>query len=365
MTTHRYQAFAIREKTPPAEIQLWSAGDNPTDYGVHRWTDRSVREVGGTYAARGNALLLDIEHNAAEPPDPANPPPTAGYARLELRAGEPWLVFDWSAIGAEQIRTGQRLYLSPEYEVDTKTSEIVRLVRVSLVSDPATHHARMLATAQRIRASGEPMDPKTVMAALEALEAGDATKALEVLKGLIAQAAGGGAAPPSAPAPEAAAAPAVPPPAGDMPPEEEKKAVAAKAPALPAKAPEAPAPDPVAVLASRVEGIERDALLARHSARLTEGQRMWASTQSLATVKGLIDASPEPSPAAPATKAGTRGATAGARASALPADEKKALDERMGVRRIAAGVQRTPNRVTFGVLTNEDAKKFLASRKAG
>lgn len=40
------------------------------------------------------------------------------------------------------------------------------------------------------------MDPKQIQGALDAIEAGDAAKALEILKGLIASAAGGGAPPP-------------------------------------------------------------------------------------------------------------------------------------------------------------------------
>lgn len=365
--TYTVRAYTFQPKEPPIEIKLWDAGANATDYGVHLWTERSMRTVGGTYEARGNLLQLDVEHNGAEPADPANPPPTAGYARLELRAGEPWLVFDWSAYAVDQIRSGMRRYLSPEYEVDKATGEIVRLVRVSLVGDPATHNARILAAAERIRAMGGCMDPKLIAAALDALVAGDEGKCAEILKGLIAQAAGAGAAPAGGDVPEAAAAPAADmPPAmapaaggGDAPPEEEKAMAAAKPCPVAATTPKR---DPLEDVKARLDSFERDAILAKHGARLTEGQRVWASSQPVAVVKGLVEASPEPAKST-ATKAGTRGATAGGKASALPPEEKAALDARMGITRIVAGVNRTPTRVTFGVLTRDDAVKILASRK--
>lgn len=47
------------------------------------------------------------------------------------------------------------------------------------------------------------MDPKQLMAALDAIEAGDSTKAIELLKAIIASAASGGEAPEPAPGAEA------------------------------------------------------------------------------------------------------------------------------------------------------------------
>lgn len=146
-TTKRVQALAglLPSRTAPAEFQLWSVGPNATDYGTHIWSSRSVREVMARYKTRGNPLLLDVEHNGAT--KDGEPAVTAGYARLEVRAGAPWLVFEWSDYGREQIATGQRRFLSGEYDVDKNTGEILALYRVSLVADPGTHRARMLAAA--------------------------------------------------------------------------------------------------------------------------------------------------------------------------------------------------------------------------
>jgi len=201
MNTLRSRCFAVRAYTfspasPPREVQLWDVGENPTDYGVHLWTERSAREVMAAYVARGNPLQIDVEHNAADPPPAGAPPPkeppvTGGYARLELRGGAPWLVFDWSAFAVGQIETRQRLFLSPEYDVDRTTSEIVRLVRVSLVADPGTHHARMLAriaATARIQGETSTMDLATFLAALKAANGGDDPEAARVaVTSLIAE----------------------------------------------------------------------------------------------------------------------------------------------------------------------------------
>jgi phage I-like protein len=146
----RQRAFSSGPLAAPTEFQLWRPGPNPTDYGVHVWSERSAREVMARYNARGNPLLIDVEHNGAKL-EGGEPSTTGGYARLELRNGAPWLVFAWSAYAVDQIATGQRRFLSPEYDIDRSTGEILGVVRVSLVADPGTHNARLLASAPTVR----------------------------------------------------------------------------------------------------------------------------------------------------------------------------------------------------------------------
>jgi hypothetical protein len=355
------RAYAFRPGEPPVEIQLWKPGDNPTDYGVHRWTERSVREVLATYQARGNPLQVDVEHNAAAPPvDPAKPPPTGGYARLEVRAGAPWLVFDWSSFAVEQIASRQRLFLSPEYNVDKTTGEIVGLVRVSLVGDPATHHARMLAAAPRAGVAG--MTPEQAKKALEALISGDLTAVEAMLKEVLVASMGSG--PASSPElPEMAASA---PPEGPAKPEEmpvaaaKPAAVAASAPAKVALTIDASALDGVA---KELDGIKRDRLLDKHGHRLTEGQRVWASTQSAAVVQGLLDASPEKTERV-AAGAPTRGDTKGTTQSRLPPEQKSELDQRMGLSVKAAAVRREGDKVVFPIFTRDTAAKYMAEKGA-
>lgn len=371
-------AYALRAKEPPAEIQLWKAGDNPTDYGVHLWTAQSADLVGGAYAVRGNPLQIDVEHLGAEPPKDGEPPPTGGYARLELRNGEPWLVFDWSTYAVDQIRTGQRLFLSPEYTVDKRTGEIVGLTRVSLVGDPGTHHARMLASAS---GKGSSMDPKLLQQALDALMSGDDKKCAEILKAMVVSSASGTPAQPADAATEQMAAP--PPPASDAPaapaaddPEKKKPATAARAASPSAAVQASTAVSQTAATATataapsalelRFDAFERDRILEKHGSRLAEPQRVWASTQPFAVVKGLIEATPDATPPA-RTAAATRGATQGTdqRASALPPTERADLDARMGRGASAPAIRREGKAIVFGAMTQAEARRVLASRNAG
>lgn len=321
----RIRAYEFKPGEPPAEIQLWNVGDNPTDYGVHRWTERSAREVMARYESRGNPLQIDIDHNCADEPDPASPPPTGGYARLELREGAPWLVFDWSAYAIEQIATRQRLFLSPEYFIDEKTKEIIALIRVSLVGSPGTHNARMLASAKRVRAGGKQMDP-TLLAALKAvLEAEDPKQALANLIAELEKAPEGDAAPDPEPQaaeggtgddPDKQAAEGAEP---DDDPDKDKP-VAAKS-----KKPASLSQDDTIKLAQRVAALEDEnrrikveARIAAAGDRIPESLRAFAKTLDLDALEKLIAGLPEPK-------------TRGVRASSKPARGDSAkVDEPAG-----------------------------------
>ncbi|NUP05528.1 MAG: hypothetical protein HOW73_05660 [Polyangiaceae bacterium] len=383
-------ALVIGERKPPAEIQLWNVGENATDYGVHVWNDRSVASVTGRYQARGNPILVDIEHNGSKLDGSNEPAETGGYARLEIRDGAPWLAFEWSDFGREQIATGQRRFLSPEYDVDKTTGEILALYRVSLVADPATHNARVLASAQRVRAErGQPMDLQVILAALRAaLSAEDPAVTKESITNLLAELekAGGGtgeAAPAAAANEGEGQTMAGDPESTEQPPkveaaaegDEKKEPVAANArasaktaaappkvaAAAPSTAPDTSVVKVAAAAVRQIEDAQRDHLIATQGERLDPSIRRWASAQPLAIVKGLLDAAPAKTQTVK-TGSPTRGAAQGTRTAQLPAEEKADLDRRMGLTRVAASVQREGNRITFGAMTADDAKRVIASR---
>jgi len=368
----RTRAYAFQAKEPPAEIQLWNVGPNPTDYGTHHWTERSIREVMAVYNGRGNPLQIDIEHNACAEERAQRksdePPPTGGYAHLEVRGGAPWLRFDWSAYAVEQVRTRQRLFLSPEYDVDPDTGEITRLVRVSLVADPGTHHARMLASAKRVRAQQERSGGvnevlKMILAAINAaLEAGDLETAKEILSKLKAEIEGGGG-DQSAAEGEGVAAESDQGAEGSKE-EEEKTAARTKASAAPQTA--------NIGLAVRVAELERhvaqgevERIVEKHRDRFTASTRAWALTQPLATVQSYIKAASKQEQRAPITAAATRGATQG-EAGTAPDDElvEDDVDRALGVRRPAAGELGFTGKPVQGVyrLNTPTAAQIRASR---
>ncbi len=283
--------------SPPARLQLWNVGDNATDYGVHRWTERSIREAFGRYLQRGNPLQMDIEH-AGFIADDGSPLPVAGLCRLEIEAGAPVLAFDWSAVGVEQIATKQRRFLSPEYLVDEATGEITELLRVSLVADPGTHHARILACARR-RTSR--MDPMILAALKAALSAEDPKAAIEALLSEL-EAAG-----PSAPesTPDLAAASA------DSDADDATQAAAPEAPAAaaaPAEPEKAPYSATIAAKIREIEDAQRDALVTANAHRMPKSIAKWCSRQPLATVRSYVGSLP--ADAAPVADQGRYSASA-------------------------------------------------------
>jgi hypothetical protein len=354
----RGKILAFAGRVPPREIQLWRTGPNPTDYGVHVWSDRSVAEVGSVYSARGNPLLIDVEHLGAITPE-GEPPPTGGYATLEIRNGEPWLTFEWSDYAAEQIASGQRRFLSPEYDTDKATGEILRLYRVSLVADPGTHHAHVLA-----RAKVRPMDPTLKAALLAASSGEDPEAALASVRALLAELekADSGAAAESPAEGDMAAAPPPPEMGGEEPPKEkpyaptsadaevsepdvaaaadppaaEKQAAAAPpspvVPKLPKRIvvnakPAAPAPAVDKVLATRMDNIERDMIIKDAGDKLTGPVKIWASSQPVEVVRQYLAALPGPL-TPPAQPNPTRGGDGTGPNGAAPVYRSKEARER-------------------------------------
>jgi hypothetical protein len=365
----RRGSYKFEPGTPPAMLQLWNPGENPTDYGVHRWTDRSAELVVGRYLERGNRLQIDIEHNAREQAEPDELPLTGGYAELELIGGAPWLRFFWSAVAVEQIETRQRLYLSPEYDVDQTTGEILGLVRISLVGNPGTHHARILATAKE----GNSMDPMLLAALMAAAESDDPKATLLQLIDSLKKSAA-----PSAPV--EAEAPPAPPAAPEEPkpvaasdamaPEEPKPVAASAAPAAPPPPPAPPPraatpPAPMQVAASapgreaaqalraleaRFEAAERDRLLERHGADVPPSLRVWASSQPLAVVQGFLASVAPSSTPGVARVAATRGNGQGSEvARGLTGDELAEFERACGGKRVAASAPKRDEQT--GVLT--------------
>jgi phage I-like protein len=338
----RMRAFAFEQRVPPAEIQLWDVGANGTDFGTHIWNERSVAEVTSRYNERGNPLLVDVEHNGAKLDDDV-PAATAGYASLEIRDGAPWLVFNWSAYGVEQIATGQRRFLSPEYDIDADTNEIVRLYRVSLVAEPGTYRARVLASAADDQEKN--MDPTlaAIMGILNSVT--DPAAAIEAIKGFVANLPSSEdvvdpATDDTITEPTFAAAPAAKPIAASADPKPtpiEPPASAAVSPVvtpITASVEDAGAVKAAREYAQQSENALRDSILLRDGHRLAPSIRQWASAQPLNVVRGLCSAAPEVT-APPARVTATRGDTQGTGIvhKGLEGRELEAMQRAMGTYR--------------------------------
>lgn len=197
----------------PTEFRLFVAGWNKTENGDFLFDEAAAAQVMAAYEAWGVDLSIDLDHQMLD--SFPSPDPTArdarGWAKLELRAdGSLWAVdVKWTPDGAARLSEKRQRYVSPAFEIDPESKRVKKIINVAITALPATHDTpALVAAAAR---NGGTMDPELVVKAVDALEAGDANAALEILKGLIVAAASGGEPPPDSPPADA------PPP--DAPPQ--------------------------------------------------------------------------------------------------------------------------------------------------
>jgi phage I-like protein len=217
----------------PTEFLLFPFGPSPSSKGTALFDQKAAEAVMARYQTHGVDLMIDLEHDALEDGPRgtrADARDARGWFQLELRADGLWMSnIRWTPDGARRLQEKTQRYFSPAFtyeSVDEVTDRITGLVNVALCARPATFDAQPLVAAsdgnttptnpQTYAAENSNMDPKLVQQALDALVAGDEAKALELLKQLIASAAG---AEPSAadngapPDPAAETGDAPPPPA--------------------------------------------------------------------------------------------------------------------------------------------------------
>jgi phage I-like protein len=174
----------------PTEFRLFIAGWNETENGSYLFDADAADAVMSAYREWGVELAIDLEHQML---GDAGSDPTArdarGWCKLDLRAdGSLWAVdVRWTPDGAQRLSEKRQRYVSPAFEVDKDTKRVTKMINVAITAMPATHRTPALVAASK--GSGG-MDPALVMKALDALEKGDANGALEILKNMIAMAAG-------------------------------------------------------------------------------------------------------------------------------------------------------------------------------
>jgi phage I-like protein len=203
----------------PTEFRLFTPGWNDTENGRFLFDSDAAASV-MAHAEKWNVdLAIDLEHQMLSSVPAADPTArdARGWCRLELRPdGSLWAVgVTWTADGAARLSEKRQRYVSPAFEVDRETSRVTNVLNIAITAMPATHDTPALVAASA-RSS---MDPDLIKQALDALVAGDAEASMEILKGLIASAAG---------AEEAAEeAPALAEMSADAPPADEQKAMVA------------------------------------------------------------------------------------------------------------------------------------------
>ena len=176
----------------PTEFRLFVQGWNATEKGKILFDAEAATAVMAAYKAWGIDVPIDLEHQMIDL-EGGEADPTArdarGWCKLELRPdGSLWACdVKWTPDGAQRLTEKRQRYVSPAFAVDKATKRVLQVVNIAITALPATHNAPALVAAS---ATGEGMDPKLIKQALDAIQAGDDDAATEILKSLIASAAG-------------------------------------------------------------------------------------------------------------------------------------------------------------------------------
>lgn len=196
-------AIAIGDE-PPTEIKLFEPGQNSTTKGSFLFDATAAELVMAAAKRHAVDCMIDLEHLSLDGDSRNFDPDARGWGQLAVKNGALFLVnIKWNEDGERRIRGRTQRYVSPAFEADSKTGRITRILNVAITALPATDGAQPLIAANQGKRSMKrtrkairlSMDPELVTAALDALEAGDSAKALEILKSLIASAAGAAEAP--------------------------------------------------------------------------------------------------------------------------------------------------------------------------
>jgi hypothetical protein len=358
---------------PPTAFRIWRAGDNTTDHGETRFTERSAVLLMEEQARRGNRYSFDINHLSLDKTAPLENQRGVGFFALQVRDGDLW-AFDceWT----DTVRAGlskdppEWKYFSPAYDVDAETGEVVSFLNCALTNTPATWGVTALATR---RAKGTRMKWSDIKAALE----GDDEDAKASAYATIAAAFpdkgdddkgdgdgdkkkdGADDAPDSKKAPKADKKDSA-----DDAPDSKKDAAKASVVASQDKA-LATALARIAALEAKDETAERAAVMAGRE--MTKVLADSLSKLPLATVKTICAGLPvkvKKDLAADAKVTATRGDTQGGSGSQEPS-KKEEMDVRMGLKRATVSIKHDGRTSTFDVMTAEDAKRHLDAKKGG
>ena len=137
------------ERTPPSEVLLFGYGVTKTRKGDFVLTPECANQVILKYKEHGVDVALDFEHGMLEPD--GKPAPAAGWAHLDLRTDGIWLTdIKWTPKMLEYLKNGEYRYLSPAFDVNPDTREIVEIINVAVTNLPATDHIEALVAANRI-----------------------------------------------------------------------------------------------------------------------------------------------------------------------------------------------------------------------
>jgi len=151
---HRKTSIAALAAALPASGQavqllpagVFRAGDGsgrPADAPHWKIDAAAAARLIARVAARANPLVIDYEHQTLYTEKNGQPAPAAGWfagTALEWRDGEGLFAsVDWTPAAAGHIADGEYRYISPVFEYDRATGEVVDLRMAALTNNPGLH----------------------------------------------------------------------------------------------------------------------------------------------------------------------------------------------------------------------------------
>lgn len=193
----------------PVSVKIFDPGENKSTKGSVFFTARSAELIMVAFKERGMPLMWDYEHESTVPLEQRPVSASAGFgeasahhSELELRGADGagvdgfdqalWAIrIEWTDDARSQIVSGKRRQVSPAFDVERGTREIVGLASMALCFEGATNNGRILSPLdRRLHSRGQRMEQ--IIAALRAaIEAGDWEQVKAALAALE-QAGGGG-----------------------------------------------------------------------------------------------------------------------------------------------------------------------------
>lgn len=136
-------SFAVTPSSPA--VQLMPAGafraadGRPQPWGSWKLTPERAADLVAQANARANKYVIDYEHQTQLADKNGQPAPAAGWFKtLEFRPGQGLFATDvqWTARAKDYLAGDEYKYISPVFEFDKTTGEVLRLLTVALVNDP-------------------------------------------------------------------------------------------------------------------------------------------------------------------------------------------------------------------------------------
>lgn len=189
MTKHRLPslvglALNFESGTAPDWVQLTPPGPAIVGRDGRGWKMSDPAAVAARFDP-AKEPQIDIEHSSELLAPMGMPAPAVGWiAEIAVRDGALWGRVNWTADGEAAVTSRAYRYLSPVFQFDWETNEILRIVSAGLTNSPNLEMAA-LNSAQPPQMERDPMDPE-VLAALGLPATATAAQALTAINTLTA-----------------------------------------------------------------------------------------------------------------------------------------------------------------------------------